>query len=324
MALTTGPLMGFYNYRLSPGPVNGRISTFTREDRGSISTILKGRSTSFSLVYRNLLVNGNKFPKKGVNVVSPTTSFNTTQEILDAYEDEYGGAIIDHEGLPSSANAFSAALQSSLSLWKSKGKRGIWLKLPEKRADLVPVAIKEGFNYHHAEPGYVMLTCWIPGGACMLPATASHQVGVGAFVMNENREVLVVKEKLCPRRCSGLWNYQQAEEIYSGAILIDTVFLEVVAFRHAHLVAFEKSDLFFMCVLRPISSEIKIDEKEIQAARWMPFGEFISQSFYQEDSMLKKAIDVSLARCENYYHGFTAHRVISKFDDRLSYLYYRD
>lgn len=38
-------------------------------------------------------------------------------------------------------------------------------------------------------------------------------------------------------------------------------------FRHAHLVAFEKSDLFFMCVLRPISSEIKIDEKEIQAAR---------------------------------------------------------
>lgn len=29
----------------------------------------------------------------------------------------------------------------------------------------------------------------------MLPATASHQVGVGAFVMNENREVSASEEE---------------------------------------------------------------------------------------------------------------------------------
>ena len=51
------------------------------------------------------------------------------------------------------------------------------------------VVAKEGFAFHHAEPGYVMLTNWIPGGTSMLPATASHQVGVGAFVMNDNGEV---------------------------------------------------------------------------------------------------------------------------------------
>jgi hypothetical protein len=37
--------------------------------------------------------------------------------------------------------------------------------------------------------------------------------------------------------------------------------------RHAHNVAFQKSDLFFICMLRPVSSEIKIDETEIQAAK---------------------------------------------------------
>jgi hypothetical protein len=40
-----------------------------------------------------------------------------------------------------------------------------------------------------AEPGYVMLTYWIPEGPCMLPANASHQAGIGGFVINQNNEV---------------------------------------------------------------------------------------------------------------------------------------
>lgn len=34
-----------------------------------------------------------------------------------------------------------------------------------------------------------MLTYWIPDGPCMLPANASHQVGVGGFVINHKNEV---------------------------------------------------------------------------------------------------------------------------------------
>jgi hypothetical protein len=49
--------------------------------------------------------------------------------------------------------------------------------------------LQEGFQYHHAERGYVMLTYWIPEGPCMLPANASHQVGVGGFVVNDRNEV---------------------------------------------------------------------------------------------------------------------------------------
>lgn len=49
--------------------------------------------------------------------------------------------------------------------------------------------MQAGFKYHHAEQAYVMLTYWIPEGPCLLPANASHQVGVGGFVINENNEV---------------------------------------------------------------------------------------------------------------------------------------
>jgi hypothetical protein len=34
-----------------------------------------------------------------------------------------------------------------------------------------------------------MLTYWIPEGPCMLPTNATHQVGVGGFVINDKNEV---------------------------------------------------------------------------------------------------------------------------------------
>lgn len=57
------------------------------------------------------------------------------------------------------------------------------------RSDIVCLYMQEGFKYHHAEESYVMLTYWIPEGPCMLPANASHQVGVGGFIINEKDEV---------------------------------------------------------------------------------------------------------------------------------------
>ncbi|PKA63668.1 Nudix hydrolase 8 [Apostasia shenzhenica] len=267
-------------------------------------------------------------------VVTPNTLSARTRDQLDAYEDEYDGVVIDPQCLPDSANSFTAVLQSSLSTWKLEGKKGVWLKILEQQADLVPIALKEGFSYHHAEPGYVMLTYWIPDDQpCILPSTATHQVGVGGFVINDNREVLMVKEKKCPYRCSGLWKLptgliNKSEEIFSGAVRevkeetgIDTAFLEVVAFRHAHQVAFDKSDLFFVCMLKPLTFEIEIDESEIQDAKWMSLEELTDQPFYNEDKMLRSVVDICIARLEERYYGFNAQNLMSKFDDKFVYLY---
>ncbi|KAK3141884.1 hypothetical protein QOZ80_4BG0339450 [Eleusine coracana subsp. coracana] len=254
--------------------------------------------------------------------------------VLESTDDEYGGVVVDADTLPADKDAFATSLAASLSYWKSVGKKGVWLKLPVDRAEFVPLAVKEGFKYHHAEEAYLMLTYWIPDEPCMLPANASHQVGVGGFVINDQMEVLVVQEKYCGSCLDGAWKLPTgfilaSEEIYTGAIRevkeetgVDTEFVDVVAFRHAHKVAFQKSDLFFICMLRPVSNEIKIDETEIQAAKWMPLEEFVKQPFIQEDHMFQKIMDICIQRLRKCYCGLTAHNVVSKFDGRTSTLYY--
>lgn len=254
--------------------------------------------------------------------------------VLEAYDDEYNGVIVDPRGLPSAPSVFSAVLKSSLSHWKIKGKKGVWLKIPIGRSELVPIAVQEGFQYHHAEKTYVMMTYWIPNEPCLLPSNASHQVGVGGFVINDNNEVLVVQEKYSPTGLAGFWKIPtgvilESEEIFTGAVRevkeetgIDTEFIEVMAFRHAHNVAFEKSDLFFVCMLRPLSTQIAVDGYEIQAAMWMPLGEYLKQQQIQEDLLFKKITEICVARLGKNYCGLAVHKLASKFDGNMSSLYF--
>ncbi|XP_052210046.1 nudix hydrolase 8-like [Diospyros lotus] len=281
----------------------------------------------------NIAVDSFQYQMDGPNGAS-STLFLKEMRILDSFDDEYGGVIVDSERLPSNPSIFASRLHLSISHWKQKGKKGVWLKLPLERSDLVPVAIKDGFHYHHAERGYVMLTYWIPEGPCMLPANASHQVGVGAFVINDKNEVLVVQEKHYAAALAGLWKIPtgfilESEEIFTGAVRevkeetgVDTEFVEVIAFRHAHNFAFEKSDLFFICMLRPLSTRIIVDDLELQAAKWMPLLEFVEQPRIQDDSMFKKIIDICMARLGKRYCGLFPHKLVSKFDGKLSCLYY--
>lgn len=273
----------------------------------------------------------------GINGGSSSGLFSRRTRLLEASDDEYDGVVVNPEGLPSDPDTFASQLTASLSHWRIKGKKGVWLKLPLERSELVPVAVKEGFGYHHAERGYVMLTYWIPDEPCMLPTNASHQVGVGGIVINEKNEVLVIQEKYCAPAFDGFWKIPtgfilESEEIYTGAVRevkeetgIDTKFVEVLAFRHAQNMAFEKSDLFFVCVLKPLSTEIKVDDQEIEAARWMPFQEFVAQPQIQEDSMFKKIIDIFIARVGKLHScSIYPHQHMSKFDGRSSMLYHID
>nr|VDD25585.1 unnamed protein product [Brassica oleracea] len=49
--------------------------------------------------------------------------------------------------------------------------------------------------------------------------------------------------------------------------MVKSEFVEVIAFRHGHKVAFDTSDLFFICMLKPLSNKVIIDNLEIKAAK---------------------------------------------------------
>ncbi|XP_077215069.1 nudix hydrolase 2-like [Tasmannia lanceolata] len=265
-------------------------------------------------------------------VAALSTDSREAVEILTAVNDRYGGITVDIRE-PMDAGAFVSSLRVSISKWRQQGKKGVWIKLPIEHANLVQAAVQEGFWYHHAEPNYLMLVYWIPDTVHTLPVNATHTVGVGGFVMNDRREVLVVQEKFGSLQGTGIWKFptgvvDQGEDIFAGAIRevkeetgIDTEFVEVLAFRQSHNSFCGKSDLFFICVLHPLSFDIEKQESEIEAAQWMPIEEFASQSFLHKHEALKYMVDICVEKTGKGYDGFSAVPIKSGFSNDQGYLY---
>ncbi|XP_019188913.1 PREDICTED: nudix hydrolase 2-like isoform X2 [Ipomoea nil] len=288
-----------------------------RLKKGRIGTYLSTRCSSMSSSAASL-------PEKQAEQVD---------RILAGRNDDHGGVIVEMTSEPMDPSLFVTLLRASISQWRQQGKRGVWIKLPIELANLVEPAVKEGFYYHHAEPNYLMLVHWLPTTASTIPANATHRVGIGAFVMNEKNEILVVKEKSGKFRGTGLWKFptgvvDEGEDICNAAVRevkeetgIDAKFVEILAFRQSHKSFFEKSDLFFVCMLQPLSFNIRIQEQEIEAAQWIPYEEYASQPFIQKHELLKYIANICSAKIQGKYSGFSAVSTVTGFSQKESYLY---
>ncbi|KAJ0113553.1 hypothetical protein Patl1_01817 [Pistacia atlantica] len=255
-------------------------------------------------------------------------------ELLNAVDDLHGGVTVDMEK-PMDSKLFASALKSSLSYWRKKGKKGVWIKLPIGFANLVEPAVQQGFRYHHAEPDYLMLVHWIPETPDTLPENASHRVGVGAFVMNHKREVLVVQESSGKFRGTGVWKLptgvvNEGEDICTAAVRevkeetgVDAEFVEVLAFRQSHQSFFRKSDLFFVCMLRPRSFHIQKQDSEIEAAQWMAAEEYAAQPFVRKHRLFNYVAKICLTKSEKDYAGFSPLSTTTT-SGKTSYLYFNN
>ncbi|KAB1203000.1 Nudix hydrolase 2 [Morella rubra] len=255
-------------------------------------------------------------------------------ELLTSVNDAHGGVIVNIEQ-PMDSGVFAPLLKASISEWRNQEKKGVWLKLPIEHANLIESAVKEGFRYHHAEPNYLMLVYWIPETADTLPANASHRVGIGAFVMNSTREVLVVQEKNGRFKGTGVWKFptgvvDEGEDICAAAIRevkeetgIETEFVEVLAFRQSHKSYFSKSDLFFVCMLQPRSFDIQKQNLEIEAAQWMSVEDYIAQPFVQKQELFSSVAKICLAKSNKDYVGFSPYCSTTSSGKR-SFLYFNN
>jgi len=119
--------------------------------------------------------------------------------------------------------------------------------------------IKNEFIMHHCQADYIILTRWLPDTVNTLPAYASTYIGVGGFVVNNNRQILVIKEKNGP--ITNIWKIpggagDPGEDIGETAVRevleetgIHCEFDNILAFRHLHNARFGKSDIYFICIL---------------------------------------------------------------------------
>lgn len=84
---------------------------------------------------------------------SPSPSASSALPLLDAADDLYDGKKVSPAALPPPHDtaAFAARLSASLAAWAAAGRRGVWLQLPASHAPFIPVALEQGFVFHHAE-----------------------------------------------------------------------------------------------------------------------------------------------------------------------------
>ncbi|KAL6782076.1 hypothetical protein ACKKBF_B10585 [Auxenochlorella protothecoides x Auxenochlorella symbiontica] len=246
--------------------------------------------------------------------------------LLAGRHDAYDGIILDPESIPQSPATFTEALQVSMAAWRGAGVKGVWMRLPPTHAHCIGHAVDAGFEFHHAEKEYVMLTCWLPRDvpSPLLP-NASHQVGVGAFVVNEKREVLVVQERLGPLRGKGVWKLptglviageditEAAEREVGEETGIKAKFDAVLAMRQAHGVAFGKSDMFFLMALKPEPGQEKVSFQaaELECAAWMPLDDYVALPTHTPLNL--RLMNSCLAYLDGSYRGLWARRVQSGF-----------
>ncbi|KAG7583403.1 NUDIX hydrolase domain [Arabidopsis suecica] len=256
--------------------------------------------------------------------------------LLQWKPDDYGGVKVNLIE-PMTTEDFVPKLRASLVDWRNQGKKGIWLKLADGLENLIAPAKAEGFKYHHAESDYLMLVSWLSDLHNTNPANASHRIGIAAFVLNSNREVLVVQEIGGPFHGTGVWKLptgviKEGEGVWAGAEReveeetgIKTTFKEVLAFRESHKSFSEKrkTDIMFLCelIMKPGTFEIKKEKAEIYAAKWMPIEEYVNQPWNQEKELFRFMANICLKRSQEMeYVGFSTVRTTTS-TGRESYLY---
>ena len=211
-------------------------------------------------------------------------------DTLAASTDIYGGVIIDPQQLPADGANFGARLSASLTAWRRQERRLVWLRIPQAAAALVPVAAAAGFSFHHAEPGIVMMTLPLRADA-YIPHYATHNVGGGGVVIDAEQRLLVVNERYRRDRSKPYYKLpggsldpqedlaQAVEREVAEETGVQAEFQGVVCIRHRHQFRFGRSDFYIVCRLRPLTSALRRDPREIEECRWMPVDEYLTSPY---------------------------------------------
>jgi len=208
----------------------------------------------------------------------------------------------DPETTSTTAAAFAASnfgerLASTVTACRELGKSSVWIECPMNRCSLIETGKMQelGFHFHHAIGEKAVLNLWLEDTTeSKVPEFSTHNVGVGAVVVNSRDEILCVRELrknyLPWKTPTGL--SELGEHIDDAAVRevmeetgIRTKFHSILSFRQTHGLAHGRSDLFFVCRLDPIEDERDQDGNviiteptaqvcEIETAEWIPLSEY--------------------------------------------------
>lgn len=227
--------------------------------------------------------------------INKTASLSLSQSqsqslTLDFDNDRFDGVYI--KNLPCCKTKFNSLLDESLKVWRDNHRKAAWLKIPVDKIDLTSVAISKGFQLHSCEKDYLMLTKWLADSPSTIPNQPHNQLGIGVICYDKkNKRLLTVKER--NGAISHIFKIPTGavdpkEDISSAAVRelheetgIRGKFIGIVGFRHAHGFLNDKSDMFFLCLVEPLSFEITMQEEELVACEWLELDSYFNQEWFK-------------------------------------------
>eukprot|EP01038_Epipyxis_sp_PR26KG_P012498 gene12498-16766_t len=275
--------------------------------------LLNGVQGNTKSLHKNYDTNTRLFLRSFTTLCDDSTIVmnKTKDNILQHSIDKYNGVIIKSTELVAlSDEEFTDKLNLSLKFWKYYERRGIWLKIPIEKSSFIPIAVSNNFVFHHAEKEFVMLTNWLSEDENKLPPNASHQVGIGCVVIH-NDKILLVQEKNGPLKGTGVWKLPTGlcdlgEDITAAAVRevyeetgVRAEFDRILCFRQLHNSLFGKSDLFFVCVLKPVTCELNPQESEILKCEWLDPDMLFEQPFFKTRTLMVKINSIIKSYIEN-------------------------
>jgi len=194
---------------------------------------------------------------------------------------------------------FKKRLETTIAACKQLNLSSLWITVPMSRGSLLEDMMDLGLQFHHAEGDTCNLVVWLEQGESKIPTFATHQIGVGAMVVNSRQEILCVRElrnNYMPWKIpGGLSELGEPLDVAAEREVMEETgvpcrFKSIVCFRHTHGLQFGRSDVYFVCRMEPIIEHVGTDGQEIfskpipQAgeiaeAAWVPLQEYREMVF---------------------------------------------
>jgi len=188
----------------------------------------------------------------------------------------------------------------------------VWLTLSIDLAHLITIATTQGFTFHNCLPTEVTLV-FKSQPQDFVPFVPTHSLGAGGLVQNLKGEILVIREHGATTYKLPGGHIELGEKIEDAVIRevleetgIPTTFSAVLGMASTHPYRFGKSNIYIVCKLAPLSTQINIqDTQEIDDAKWIlpkhyladnsnsVFNKYLIKSLLNATGLGKSTLDLS-------------------------------
>ena len=219
--------------------------------------------------------------------------YNRTTEkaegILTNEKDVYNSRYVSVEAVTEAYSQIDQVLHNTINHFNENKVKGFFITISLKDHIALFSTLRDlGFTFHNASGDLATLVKFLPTNRKnRLPGFCTHYVGVGGLVIDFNTDkVLVIKEK--GGHDTKGWKVpgglvDTGEFLPDAAIRevfeetgVKTEFLGVLALREKRPYHFGMNDMYFICLLRPLSSDITQCEFEVSRCAWMSIEDFVS------------------------------------------------